>query len=229
VPFFAAWTTLVILSIPSQAIDHQQAKGFVAGGFASDTPMALRTLLACKPLAILAAVAALFHFANAAMLPLLSPKLALAHAGHEAALTSGAIMVAQLVMIPMSLLVARADWIGRKPLLVLAVAALVVRGLLFTLSENAVWLLAVQALDGVGIGLFDALLPLMLADIMRGSGRYNLARGLLGTVQGVGGSLSQAAGGLVAAKAGYDTALLMLAGVALLPLFLIIFAFRETR
>ena len=200
VPFFAIWTTLAVLSIPGQAINHQQAKDSAASDLSCDRVMPLPTLLTCKPLAILAAVAVLFHFANAAMLPLLSQKLALAYSGREAALTSGAIVVAQLVMIPMSLLVARADQIGRKPLLTLAVAALVTRGVLFTLSDSAVWLLAVQALDGVGIGLFDALLPLILADIMRGSGRYNLARGLLGTVQGVGGSLSQAAGGLISGR-----------------------------
>ena len=105
------------------------------------------------------------------MLPLLSQKLALAHPGREAALTSAAVVVAQLVMIPMALLVARADRIGRKPLLLVAVAALAARGLLLASSGNAGWLLAVQVLDGVGIGLFDALLPLVLADIMRGTGR----------------------------------------------------------
>jgi hypothetical protein len=30
-------------------------------------------------------------------------------------------------------------------------------------------------LDGVGAGIFGALTPLVLADIMRGTGRYNVA------------------------------------------------------
>ena len=105
-------------------------------------------------------MASLFHLANeASPLPLVSQKLALAHPGQEAVFTSGAILVAQLVMIPVSLLVGHADQVGRKPLLLVAIAALVLRGILFTLSGDAAWLLAVQVLDGVGIGLFDALVP----------------------------------------------------------------------
>jgi MFS family permease len=228
VPFFACLTMVAVLRIPSRAIDHQKARGFVGSGSAQEQPLAGQALLTRRPLLILAAIAALFHFANAAMLPLLSQKLALDHPGREAALTSAAIIIAQFVMIPMSLLVARADRIGRKPLLLLAMVALVARGLLFALSGNAAWLLAVQVLDGVGIGVFDALLPLILADIMRGTGRYNVARGVLGTVQGIGGSLSQGAAGLLVAYAGYETAFFMLAAVAVVPLGIVIAAMPET-
>ena len=228
VPFFAIWTTLVVLSIPGSAIDHERARGLVIDGRAGQQFMGWGALLTCKPLLILAIVAALFHFANAAMLPLVSQKLALSNPGREALLTSAAIMVAQLIMIPVSLLVCRANMIGRKPLLLLAVTALVLRGLLFAISDHAAWLMAVQVLDGVGGGLFDALLPLVLADIMRGTGRYNVARGLVSTVQGIGGSLSQAAGGVVAFYAGYDHAFLMLAGVAVIPLVMVFVLMPET-
>jgi len=56
------------------------------------------------------------------------------------------------------------------------------------LITGSVWLLGVQLLDGVGAGMYDVLLPLVLADVMRGTGRYSLARGVLGTIQGIGGS-----------------------------------------
>ena len=52
------------------------------------------------------------------------------------------------------------------------------------------WLIGVQVLDGVGAGIFGALAPLVIADIMRGTGRYNLALGAIATVQGIGASLS---------------------------------------
>jgi MFS family permease len=229
VPFFGVWTVWVVLSIPSHAIDHARARGWTPKGVSRHEPIGWGLLLTDKPLLILASVAALFHLANAAMLPLLSQRLALGHPGQEAALTSAAIIVGQLVMIPASLLVARADRIGRKPLLLAAIAALVLRGILFTLSGDAAWLIAVQVLDGVGIGLFDALLPLILADIMRGTGRYNVARGLVGTVQGIGGSLSQAVGGFAVMWAGYEAAFLMLAGIAVVPFLLVLAAMPETR
>jgi MFS family permease len=230
VPFFGVWTVWIVLSIPSHTIDHQRARGWVPSmTVRQHQPSRWGTLLPAKSLLVLAGVAALFHLANAAMLPLVSQKLALGHPGQEAALTSGAIIVGQLVMVPVSLLVARADRTGRKPLLLIAIAALVLRGILFTLSGNAAWLIAVQVLDGIGIGLFDALLPLILADIMRDTGRYNVARGFVGTVQGIGGSLSQAIGGLAVTWAGYEAAFLMLAGLAFIPLVLVLVAMPETR
>jgi MFS family permease len=61
-------------------------------------------------------------------------------------------------------------------------------------------IIAAQILDGVGGGLFDALLPLVLADIMRHTGRYNVSRGVVSTVQGVGGSLSQVVAGTIVVR-----------------------------
>src|SRR3546814_17776906 len=59
-------------------------------------PAGWRVLIERRPLLILAAGVALFHFANAPMLPLLGQKLALAHAGVETALMSACIVTAQL-------------------------------------------------------------------------------------------------------------------------------------
>jgi hypothetical protein len=41
-------------------------------------------------------------------------------------------------------------------------------------------------LDGVGAGIFGAITPLVIADLMRGTGRYKVAQGAVATVQGVG-------------------------------------------
>lgn len=75
-------------------------------------------LIACKPLLVFAVCVTLFHFANAAMLPLVGQKLALANKGAETALMSACIITAQAVMLPMALFVgAKADSWGRKPIL----------------------------------------------------------------------------------------------------------------
>jgi len=231
VPFFAVLTTIAVLAIPAQAIDHERARGLDRDEtFAyEEHPSGWRVILTRRPLLILAAALALFHFANAPMLPLASQKLALAYPGREAAVTSAAIIVAQLVMIPMALVVARANIVGRKPLLLIALAALPLRGALFAMSEAPAWMFAIQVLDGVAGGLLEALVPLILADIMRGTGRYNVSRGFLGTVQGIGGSLSQAVAGFLVVKAGYDVAFLALSGVSLIALFLVLLGMPETR
>ena len=85
-----------------------------------------------------------------------------------------------------------------------------------------------QLLDGVSLGTLDALLALMLADIMRGTGRYNAARGIVGTVQGIGGSLSNLVAGFIVVTAGYSAAFLTLAAVALIAFVVILAAMPET-
>src|SRR5512132_3624648 len=231
VPLFAAVTSLIVLSIPRHAIDHERARGGLSGSKATYVhPSGWGVLALCKPLLVLAGAAALFHFANASMLPLLGQKLALAHPGQETVLTSACIIVAQLVTIPAVLLIgAVADRWGRKPLLLIAVAALPFRGLLCAVLDNPLWLIAAQALDGVGIGVFDALIPLLLADILRGTGRYNVSRGVIGTVQGVGGSLSNFVAGAIVVAAGYGIAFQVLAASASIAFLLVLIALPETK
>ena len=196
VPLFAVLTTLAVLSIPAHAIDHDRARGLDHSSPKHEKPLGWSVLLERQPLLILTAANALFHFANAPMLALLGQKLALAHPGLETALTSACIITAQLVTIPVALWVGwKANSWGRKALLLIGFGALPIRGVLYTLSDNAAWLVSVQVLDGMAAGTLDALIPLVLADVMRGTGRYNLARGMLGTVQGVAGSLSNIVAG----------------------------------
>lgn len=229
-PVFAALASAAIQSLPAGAIDHQRARGFEPGDASpGEQPAGWRTLLIRKPFLILAGAALLFHFANGPMLNLAAQKLALQHPGREAAMTSGAIVVAQLATIPAAYLVARANRIGRKPLLLLAFAAVPLRGGLFALFDDPRLVLAVQVLDGVGAGLFDVLLPLVLADVVRGTGRYNVSRGLLGTVQGIGGASSHAFGGLIAAQAGFGSAFLALAVIGTAALAVVVFGMPETN
>ena len=70
-------------------------------------------------------------------------------------------------------------------------------------------------LDGVGAGIFGALTPLVIADIMHGTGRYNLAQGAIATVQGIGASLSGLAAGVIVDHFRYSPAFLAAGAVAL--------------
>jgi MFS family permease len=231
VPLFAVLTSLAVLSIPAHSIDHDRARALDDNSGTADhqKPAGWHVLLERRPLLVLSAANALFHFANAPMLLLLGQKLALAHPGEETALTSACIITAQLVTIPTALLVGwRANIWGRKCLLLVGFAALPIRGVLYTISDNAVWLVSVQILDGVAAGTLDALIPLVLADIMRGTGRYNAARGVLGTVQGVAGSLSMTVAGFLVMGTGFSATFLALSTVALVAWLLLLTAMPET-
>jgi MFS family permease len=87
----------------------------------------------------------------------------------------------------------------------------------------------VQVLDGIAAGAMDALLPLILVDIMRGTGRYSLSRGFVGTIQGIGGSLSNAVAGSIVVWAGYDPAFLLLALVAAAAFLVIVLGMPNIR
>ena len=229
-PVFAALTIAAVLQIPARAIDHARARGLAREDVdVPRRPEHWRELARSRPLMIFAAAAAVFSFADYPILQLVAQKLALAHPGFESGLTSSAIIVTQLATIPMALLVARANALGRKPLLVLALAAAPLRALLCASLDDPSLLVGVQALDGVAAGLFEALLPLVLADIMIGTGRYSLARGVLGVILGIGGSTGQGAAGFIVTALGYRAAFLFLGAVALAALAIMAIAMPETR
>ena len=207
------------LSIPPDAIDHHVARGLddIAdkGGETHDQPSGYQVLLTCKPLLIFAVATIAFHFSNAAMLPLVGQKLALVNRELGTTLMSVCIVAAQMVMVPVAVLVGhKADVWGRKPIFAVALAVLTLRGALYPLSDNPYWLVSVQLLDGVGAGIFGALFPLVVADLTRGTGHFNVSQGAIATAAGLGGALSTAFAGIIIVKAGYSAAFLFLAAVA---------------
>src|SRR5215469_11998326 len=133
-----------VLAIPPRAIDHDLARGLhdaAPGAPARDQPSGLAVLLTRRPLLVFAVCAVLFHLANAAMLPLVGQKLALQDKNLGTSLMSACIVAAQIVMVPMAMLVGRkADPWGRKPLFLTGFLILPVRGVLYTLSDNPWWL-----------------------------------------------------------------------------------------
>ena len=185
--------------------------------------------LCATVLLLLTTCLALFHLANAAMLPLVGQRLALAHAGYESAMMSACIVAAQLVMLPVALLCgAWADRLGRRPILLVAFAILPLRGLLYTLSDAPAWLIGVQLLDGIGAGVLGVMVPLVVADLTRGTGRYNFSLGGVAMASGVGAALSNAVAGAIVTSQGYDTAFLALAVTAFAALLLLWSRLPET-
>jgi MFS family permease len=228
IPVFSMLAGVAVLSIPAAAINHDRARDLPEDQAAAGTPGGAADysiLFKSRPLVIFGLCVMLFNLANAALLPLVGQKLAAAHPNEATAMMSACIIAAQLVMIPIALLVGRtADKWGRKPLFLVGFAILPIRAVLYTLSDNSFWLIGVQALDGVGAGIFGALTPLVIADIMRDTGRYNLAQGAIATVLKIGASLSGLAAGVTVDHFGYSAAFLAAGGAALVPL--VVFALR---
>ena len=232
VPVFAMLTVIAVLSIPAKAIDHNRARDLEPEPGAAVSPTGVAgygILFKSQPLVIFGLCAMLFHFANAPLLPLVGQKLAAAYPEEATAMMSTCIVAAQLVMLPFALLVGRtADSWGRKPLFLVGFAILPIRAVLYTFSDNSFWLIGVQLLDGVGAGIFGALTPLVIADIMRGTGRYNLAQGAIATMVGIGASLSGLAAGVLVDHFGYSATFLTLGAAALVAVIVFALWMPET-
>lgn len=228
VPFFAVLAGFAVLSIPADAIDHVQARGGEEERNGEPHPSGLGVLLTCRPLLLYAGCTMLFHFANAPLLPLVGQKLALAHKEWATAMMSACIIAAQMIMLPVALLIGgNADRWGRKPILLVGFGILPLRAVLYTLSNSSVWLVGIQLLDGVGAGIFGTT-PLVLADLMRGTGRYNVAQGAVATAQGIGAPASALAAGLIVDHLGYSVAFLTSGVAAALAFTALAFAMPET-
>lgn len=228
------------LAVPADAIDHDLARGLGEAGQTEghdagkpdvgDQPSGFQVLFACRPLMVFATATVLFHFSNAAMLPLVGQKLSLVNRELGTTLMSVCIVAAQLVMVPVAMVVGRqADSWGRKPIFACALGVLALRGAMYPLSDNPFWLVGVQTLDGVGAGIFGALFPLVVADLTRGTGHFNISQGAIATAAGLGGALSTTFAGLLVSRAGYAVAFLALAGIAAIGLVLFLWMMPETR
>jgi Major Facilitator Superfamily len=219
-----------VLAIPAEAIDNEVARGLTPDAGNDHQPSALSVLLVSRPLLAFAGCGALFHMANASMLALVVQRAARADPAGAVALAAACMITAQLAMVAIaSLAAARADAWGRRPFFLAAFAALAVRGVFYTLSDNPAWTISVQLLDGVGVGVFGALFSVVIADLTRGKGHFNAAQGAVGMVHSVGGLLSGLAANSIVVWSSYSTAFVTLGTIAALGAALFWRIMPETR
>ena len=172
----------------------------------------------------------LFQFANASMLPL---------AGEELVNRNGmtaSLAVSALIIVPQIVVALTAPWAGReaqswgrRPLLLLGFSALAVRALLFAVATNPLLLICIQLLDGISGSMLGVLTALIVADLTKGSGRFNLAQGFVGTLAGIGASLSTTFFSLVVEYFGGAIGFISIACVALSLVLIVWFWMPETR
>jgi MFS family permease len=222
-------TILALRLINPAEIDYELARG-AEECEQSGKAAGIRVLFHDRTLVLFLVCAVLFHFANAAMLPLLGEMLAKGHGRSSMLFMSACVITTQLVV---TLLAAwaghKAGTWGRKPLLLIAFGVLPLRGVLYILTAKTALLVAIQVLDGIGVAIFGVVSVLVIADLTRGTGRFNLTLGAITTAVGVGASLSQVIAGSVVHRAGFHAGFLFLAMIALAAFAILYFFMPETR
>jgi MFS family permease len=226
----AAASAGAVMLIREREIDHELARGADDGDDDRHDVVGVLELFKDRRILTFVISAVLFHFANAAMLPLVGQKSSDGLKDGAAVVMSACIIAAQIVMIPVALAASRlaASW-GRKPVFLIGFAVLPIRGLLYCLSINPVYLVTVQLLDGIGAGIFGVVSILVVADITKGTGRFNLTQGALATATGIGAGLSNLIAGFVVKGAGFDAGFIMLAAIAAVGTIYFALAMPETR
>ena len=191
--------------------------------------ISVRSMVMDRRLLIFAGCILLFQLANAAMLPLMGGILTMRSSELASTLIGACIVAPQLVVALFAPWVGRlADSWGRRPLLVVCFAALAVRGILFAVVTDPYLIVAVQALDGVSAAVLGVVLTLVVADITRGTGRFNLGLGIVGSAVGIGAAFSTTLGGYAMDHFGRTVAFPSLAAIAACGLALL-WLLPETR
>jgi MFS family permease len=172
----------------------------------------------------------LFQLANAAMLPIMAGLLTMR------APEWATPVLAICILAPQFVVAAIAPWVGgqaeswgRRPLLAVCFVALSIRGVVFAATSDPYAIVAVQLLDGISAATLGVLVPLIIADITRGSAHFNLAQGAVGVAVGIGASISTLLAGYIADAFGSVAVFLFLAAVAAAGLLLVASLMPETR
>jgi MFS family permease len=190
----------------------------------------LRRLFGDHRLLVFGICVMLFHLSNAAMLPLVGAAVTMRAEGFANIIIAACIVVPQIVVAVCSPAVGRnAAVLGRRPILLLGWSALPLRGLLLAVLPGA-WLpIAAQTMSGVSAAVFGVMLPLLAADITRGTSHFNLCMGALGLAVSLGAALSTTLGGWVADTVGLQPAFAVLGMIGAFATLVLWLTMPETR
>jgi MFS family permease len=190
----------------------------------------VRSVVCDRRFLVFAGCVLMFHLANAALLPLMGSVLVMHASQFAVTVTAACMIVPQIVVAGLSPWVGRKtqSW-GRRPLMIVCFVALSLRCLLFAATNAPDIVIAAQVLDGVSAATLGVLFPLVIADVTRGTGRFNLALGFAGTAVGIGASLSTTVAGFALDRFGSPPTLFGFSGVALAGLVLVLVLMPETR
>ena len=222
-------TVLALAQIQEAEIDPIRADGSISGPASDHIAGGVGALLCNRSLITLAACVFLFHAANAAMLPLVGAEMTLRSAQWATVLIAVCIFVPQIIVALIAPSVGKlAVAKGRRPVLLLGFAALPARAAILAFNSDPAVIVAAQMLDGLCAAVLGVLVPLSLADISKGTGRFNLAQGIVASVTGIGAAVSTTLAGYLAHRFGTHIAFLGLAATAALAFFTVLLAMPET-
>ncbi len=185
-------------------------------------------LLRDRRLVAFAVCAALFFLSNAAILPLAAGEITKESPQRAELIIAACILAPQLILAAISPQVGRlAETVGRRPVMLVGFSALPIKALLLATTSNPWLIVLFMLLDGVSAASFQVMLPLITADLTRGTGRFNLCMGFFGLAVGIGASFSTTLAGFVADRS-VPLGFLMLAAAGLACVLMVWLLFDDS-
>jgi MFS family permease len=156
---------------------------------------------------------ALFHLANAPILPAVA--LYVKKLGGSDSWMTATVLSAQVVMVPVALLAGRfCDSWGRKPVLAIAFLVLPLRILSYILAKNPLTIVLLQSMDGIGAGIYGVAVVSVSADLTCGKGGFNTLMGMFATALAGGGVVGPLVSGVLVQHLGFKICFAVFAALA---------------
>jgi MFS family permease len=193
-------------SVKGRRVEHcdkeqtkiKQSSRKAAGGKPAVSATSIFALAKNPALVLFTGATLLFQLADASVLPMMGENLAATRGDHAALWMSGLVVVPQVVVAIL------APWVGfhsekrgRRPLLLAGFALEPLRALLLAVTAAYPALVVGQVLSGATGAIIGVLMVIVVADLTAGTGRFNLAIGLLGALGGVAAAVSTTVTGYV--------------------------------
>jgi predicted MFS family arabinose efflux permease len=188
---------IALSTIRGDEIDYAKARNAVAGKKTVNLASAL-DLAKNRRLVLFAGALMLFQLANASMLPLVGENLAKSDLNRTPLWMSGLIVAPQIVVALLAPWVGfHAEKRGRRELLLIGFAMQPIRASILAITAFYPFVLVAQILDGITGATIGVLTVIVLTDLTAGTGRFNLAIGAIGALNGIAAAISTSTTGFL--------------------------------
>jgi predicted MFS family arabinose efflux permease len=220
---------LALRRINPDEIDYVRARNATKRDHDFDLQRTL-DLVKNRNLVVFAGCMVLFHLSNASVMPLVGQNLGRTEAASSSLFMAGVIIVPQVTFALLAPWIGYwSEIIGRKPLLMAGFVSEAVRAALLTIVVDPRLLLAIQVLDGITSACVMVLTIVVITDLTKGTGRFNLAQGIFGMLTGLAAVVSTASTGFIVTYLGDAAGFFSLAAATLSGMVLMMFLLPESK
>mmetsp|Transcript_55438 Transcript_55438/g.61869 ORF Transcript_55438/g.61869 Transcript_55438/m.61869 type:complete len:328 (+) Transcript_55438:778-1761(+) len=192
------------------------------------TAVSYKSLLKDKNIAMFALLTFVYHLANAGIVPLVAQYLAIGNEKSSMIFTSAVLLLFYFAQAITAYVMTKAvEIVDHKTLLVLAHLVLPIRcgliAIMVTWWDNKYAICSTQLLDGVGAGIYDTMISIVVSKFTVGTGRFGVTFGFIVTCWRIGHGFSYLLAETIWHQFGAAVAFLSLGGIGIISLIILVF------